>query len=150
MGARLAAPDDATLPAQLARFGRSLGLAFQLRDDLLGIWAAEALGKSVAGDLRRKKMSLPIIHALQAATPTDREALAAIYAEPGPATDAQIATILGILDRANARARVRSALHDEVATARAALDAAAGDTPEAREPRALLDTLVSFVAAVDE
>jgi geranylgeranyl diphosphate synthase, type I len=149
MGARLAAPDDTDLAAQLARFGRSLGLAFQLRDDLLGIWAAEDLGKSAAGDLRRKKMSLPIIHALETATPADREELAAIYAAPGPATDAQIATILGILDHTNARARVRTALRGEVAIARATLDTAAGDAPEAREPRALLDILVAFVAAVE-
>jgi geranylgeranyl diphosphate synthase type I len=150
MGARLTAPADADLAAQLARFGRSLGMAFQLRDDLLGIWAAEALGKSASGDLRRKKMSLPIIHALETATPADRDELMAIYAEPGPATAAQIAAVLGILDHTNARARVRSALLDEVTTARAALDTAAGDAPEAREPRALLDTLVSFVAAVEE
>ena len=150
LGARLAAPDDAALAAQLARFGRSLGLAFQLRDDLLGIWAAEALGKSASGDLRRKKMSLPIIHALETATPEDREELSALYAEPGPATDAQIATILGILDRTGARARVRTALRDEAATARAALHAAAGDAPEARESRALLDTLVAFVATAEE
>jgi geranylgeranyl diphosphate synthase, type I len=149
MGARLAAPDDTDLAAQLARFGRSLGLAFQLRDDLLGIWAAEDLGKSAAGDLRRKKMSLPIIHALETATPADREELAAIYAAPGPATDAQIATILGILDHTNARVRVRTALRGEVAIARATLDTAAGDAPEAREPRALLDILVAFVAAVE-
>lgn len=149
MGARLAAPDDTDLAVQLARFGRSLGLAFQLRDDLLGIWAAEDLGKSAAGDLRRKKMSLPIIHALETATPEDREELAAIYAAPGPATEAQIAIILSVLDRTGARARVRSALRGEADTARAALHDAAGDTPQAREAHALLDTLVAFVAAAE-
>jgi len=149
MGARLAAPDDADLAVQLARFGRSLGLAFQLRDDLLGIWAAEDLGKSAAGDLRRKKMSLPVIHALETAAPAERDALEAIYSAPGPAAEAQIATVLRILDHTGARARVRAALRGEAATARAALDDAAGDAPQAREPRALLDTLVSFVASAE-
>ncbi|HEX8032618.1 MAG TPA: polyprenyl synthetase family protein, partial [Ktedonobacterales bacterium] len=41
MGAHLGAPDDAALAGTLARFGRALGLAFQLRDDLLGIWATK-------------------------------------------------------------------------------------------------------------
>ncbi len=76
VGACLGAPDDADLQARLAGFGRSLGIAFQLRDDLLGIWEAERLGKRTAGDLRRKKMSLPVIHALETADRADRRTLA--------------------------------------------------------------------------
>ncbi len=50
------------------RFGRDLGLAFQIRDDVLGIWGeATELGKPVGSDLQRNKRSLPIVHALRAA-----------------------------------------------------------------------------------
>ena len=147
MGARLGAPDDELLAESLARFGRSLGLAFQLRDDLLGIWAARELGKSDAGDLRRKKMTLPVIHALATATGPDRAALDDIYSQRGPATEEQIKAALVVLERTGARARVHSALAEQGALARAALDEAAGDASEARQARELLSSLLDFVVA---
>lgn len=145
MGAHLGAPDDVSLTESLARFGRALGLAFQLRDDLLGIWAAKELGKSHAGDLRRKKMTLPIIHAFETATGPDLATLDAIYAESGPATDEQIDAALTVLERTEARTRVGSALAEQGALARAALDEAAGDAPEARQAHELLASLLAFV-----
>src|SRR5690349_20874752 len=58
----------------LARFGYALGFAFQVRDDMLGVWATEAeLGKLPAGDIYRRKKSLPILHALQYAQPQDQQ-----------------------------------------------------------------------------
>jgi geranylgeranyl diphosphate synthase, type I len=54
--------------AALAEFGRELGLAFQIQDDILGIWGDPAeTGKPVGGDLKRSKRSLPVIYALQQA-----------------------------------------------------------------------------------
>jgi geranylgeranyl diphosphate synthase, type I len=46
-------------------FGRELGLAFQIQDDILGIWGDEALtGKSAESDIATKKKSLPVVYAL--------------------------------------------------------------------------------------
>jgi geranylgeranyl diphosphate synthase, type I len=148
MGAILGAPELPEIAEALGRFGRKLGVAFQLRDDLLGIWSAEQLGKDVAGDIRRKKMSLPVIHALDVATDAERETLRAIYAAPGAATEEQIAATLGVLERTEARGRVRQALREEARDARAALDAAGGDAPGAREARDLFAALLGFVTAV--
>jgi geranylgeranyl diphosphate synthase, type I len=54
----------------LAGFGAHAGLAFQLTDDLLGIWGAPAVtGKPVRSDLRARKKSLPVVAALTAETP---------------------------------------------------------------------------------
>ena len=54
----------------LAGFGAHAGLAFQLTDDLLGIWGSPAVtGKPVRSDLRARKKSLPVVAALQAGTP---------------------------------------------------------------------------------
>ncbi|MGZ3639850.1 MAG: polyprenyl synthetase family protein [Ktedonobacterales bacterium] len=145
MGAHLGAPDDVPLAGNLARFGRALGLAFQLRDDLLGIWATKELGKSYAGDLRRKKMTLPVIHAFETASGPDRATLDAIYLENGPASEEQMAAALTVLERTSARARVASALAEQGALARAALDEAAGDLPEARQAHELLAALLDFV-----
>lgn len=145
MGAHLGAPDDAPLAASLARFGRALGLGFQLRDDLLGIWSTKELGKSYAGDLRRKKMTLPVIHAFETATNQDCATLDAIYSEHGPATDEQIVGALAVLERTDARARVASALAEQGALARAALDEAAGEAPQARQAHELLASLLDFI-----
>ena len=54
-----------TLAMALAGFGAHVGLAFQLTDDLLGIWGApEVTGKPVRADLRARKKSLPVVAAL--------------------------------------------------------------------------------------
>lgn len=60
--------------AALAEFGNRFGLAFQSRDDYLGMWGDPALtGKPVASDLIQGKRSLPVVHALSAA-PAETEA----------------------------------------------------------------------------
>jgi geranylgeranyl diphosphate synthase type I len=147
MGALLAPPDAQVVVEHLAQFGRSLGLAFQLRDDLLGIWAAQELGKTPSGDLRQKKMSLPVLHAFETASAPDARALRAIYDETGPATEEQIAVALAILERSGARERVRVALQEQATHARAALDAAAADAPQAQEAHDLFAVLLEFVAS---
>lgn len=147
MGAYLGGASD-VVARQLAECGMSLGLAFQLRDDLLGIWAPRAmLGKEAAGDLRRKKMSLPVIHALQHAAPADRARLLAIYAAEGPATADQVAVALEILERTGARERVLHALREQSDRARASLSAAAGDVAAAQEPHRLIGALIDFVGS---
>ena len=49
----------------LSEFGLHLGIAFQMQDDMLGVWGDPAItGKPLAADLTRRKLSLPVIHAL--------------------------------------------------------------------------------------
>ena len=58
----------------LAAFGAHVGLAFQLTDDLLGIWGApEITGKPVRSDLRARKKSLPVVAALTSGTGQGRQ-----------------------------------------------------------------------------
>lgn len=57
--------EDETVAARMAEFGRALGLAFQVQDDILGIWGDESrTGKSAASDLVEGKNSLPVLYAL--------------------------------------------------------------------------------------
>jgi geranylgeranyl diphosphate synthase type I len=50
----------------LRAFGRHLGLAFQMQDDILGIWGdSDAMGKPVGADIVRRKKTLPILHGLE-------------------------------------------------------------------------------------
>ena len=66
IGALLGGADD-SLQEAYRSFGHYLGLAFQVQDDILGIWGDEAMtGKSAASDLKEGKKSLPVIAGLSA------------------------------------------------------------------------------------
>jgi octaprenyl-diphosphate synthase len=57
----------------LSQYGRNLGMAFQLVDDLLDLTASEnILGKPVASDLREGKVTMAVIHALELCEPKER------------------------------------------------------------------------------
>ena len=64
MGAVIA--EAPTAQCEMLRdFGRHLGLTFQMRDDILGIWGDPALtGKPAGADIARRKKSLPILHGI--------------------------------------------------------------------------------------
>ncbi len=67
---------------QMGEYGRNLGLAFQIVDDVLDLTAAEdVLGKPVASDLREGKATLAVIHALERGTGADREAIRTVLAD---------------------------------------------------------------------
>ncbi len=70
LGAHYAGADGATVQA-LDRYGRNLGIAFQIADDVLDIWGEERLtGKSLGTDLEKQKLTLPVIRLLETADPT--------------------------------------------------------------------------------
>jgi geranylgeranyl diphosphate synthase type I len=71
----LLATDDEAVVAAYRRFGWSLGLAFQLNDDLLGIWGDEATTGKEASDIATRKKTLPLIYGLQEAAGADGERL---------------------------------------------------------------------------
>jgi geranylgeranyl diphosphate synthase, type I len=139
-GAVLATRDEAVIDRYRA-FGWDLGIAFQLNDDLLGIWGPERATGKEASDVPRKKKTLPVIYAFEHSTPADRERLVALYAN-GRLIPEQTAEIVVILERAGARdyTRDQARLHRDRALA--ALDAAGTIQPE---PRARLEEIIRSV-----
>jgi len=110
MGALLGTHDAETI-ARLRSFGFAMGLAFQVRDDLLGIWASTAeLGKTPAGDIYRRKRSLPVLHALEFATASDKHFLQQVYAQVEPITGTQVEEVLAIFSRTGTKAYCSSFL----------------------------------------
>ncbi len=108
-------------------YGRALGLAFQIGDDLLGIWGASAeTGKPVAADLRRRKKSLPIVYAFQHSAPEERALLTALYQRRSsePLDDIDVAAALGVLERTRAEEKARGLLADHCARAMLELERA--------------------------
>lgn len=118
----------------LGRFGRAVGMAFQLQDDLLGIWGDEALtGKSAESDILTRKKSLPVVVGLE--HPGVGPRLRALYATP--MEPEQVPEVLGLLQEAGARAYVEQEtqwVHEE---ARAALEASGVLTVDNAAGRAL-------------
>jgi octaprenyl-diphosphate synthase len=119
---------------KLARYGRSLGMAFQLVDDVLDLTASEdVLGKPVASDLREGKATMAVIHALARCMPEEKALIQKVLDERAfhSVTHDQILAILtryGSLDAATARA------HEYASDARSAIC----DLPDSEIKRALL------------
>lgn len=130
-GALLATSDEEVI-ARYRGFGWALGLAFQLNDDLLGIWGVEQTTGKEPSDVAHKKKTLPVIYAWEHAGPQDRERLRTIYATPEPTSD-EVAEIIAILERSGAREYTRDEARRYRDEALAELDAARVVTPAARE-----------------
>ncbi len=97
IGAMLATDDRRVVDA-FGRFGENTGIAFQIADDILGIWGdPQVTGKSAATDIVSKKKSLPAIHGLQ-----HSPALREIY-QKEHLDSADVSRVLELLDRVGAR-----------------------------------------------
>ena len=73
---------------KLQRFGEYLGIAFQIRDDLLDyIGSEEITGKPVGNDLKQNKITLPLLYALQHSNDVKANQLRAIIQEGGEFSD---------------------------------------------------------------
>jgi octaprenyl-diphosphate synthase len=73
-----------TIVESLARYGRWLGIAFQIADDLLDLIGEErTTGKSLGSDAEQQKLTLPLIHLLQSASGEIRSRLGQILSSPG-------------------------------------------------------------------
>ncbi|MFF8995151.1 family 2 encapsulin nanocompartment cargo protein polyprenyl transferase [Streptomyces sp. NPDC014983] len=117
--------------AALDGFGRQAGLAFQLIDDVIGIWGDPLrTGKPAGADLAARKKSLPVVAALVSGTPAAAE-LAAIYGKPYIAGDSEgIARAALAVEQAGGRDWAQAEAADRMARAMQELARAIPD-PEA-------------------
>ncbi len=133
LGAVLAGADAHTEEC-LAEYGHSLGLAFQVIDDVLDLTSAEAvLGKPVASDLREGKATLAVVHALTQATPIEQESILQVLAD-GAFTQVRYEDVLAILHRHGSIGYAMAVAERHAEKARRALD----ELPESEYKRALL------------
>ncbi|HWB65474.1 MAG TPA: polyprenyl synthetase family protein [Mycobacteriales bacterium] len=127
----------------LTTYGEQLGLAFQLVDDLLGIWGdPDVTGKPAGSDLRARKKSLPVAYALSTGTAAADD-LAAWLERPRPDTDADLALAAGLVEAAGGRDWAAAEAQRRLTLALAALDAA----PVSAEANAELRSLADFVVS---
>jgi octaprenyl-diphosphate synthase len=95
---------------RLEEYGRNLGMAFQIVDDVLDLTASEEiLGKPVASDLREGKVTMAVIHALERCSPAERQLVETVLSERAfeSVTHEQILQMLhrcGSIEAAHSRA----------------------------------------------
>jgi octaprenyl-diphosphate synthase len=94
MGAIAGAPEHR---AALGRYGHNLGMAFQIADDLLDYTGTEAVtGKPTGHDLRERKVTLPLVHALGRVSESEDREIRSFFTRIDP-TDQEIARIVDIV-----------------------------------------------------
>jgi geranylgeranyl diphosphate synthase type I len=133
----------AELAMGLAGFGAHAGLAFQLTDDLLGIWGApEVTGKPVRSDLRARKKSLPVVAALTSGTEAGGE-LSALLRRPDALDEGDLARAARLVEDAGGKAWTE----DEAATQLAAAHKCLAETQMPDEVRAEFAGIAEFITA---
>jgi geranylgeranyl diphosphate synthase type I len=105
----------------LQRFGQEIGLAFQIQDDVLGIWGDPAVtGKAAGNDVLRKKKSLPMLHALN--HPQAGAQFGALLADE--VDQSQLSTALALLEWAGSREYALATAETHYAAGMASLEEA--------------------------
>jgi geranylgeranyl diphosphate synthase type I len=132
---------SAEVVAELDQYGRNVGLAFQLVDDLLGIWGEpEVTGKPVFSDLRSRKKSLPVTWTLESGGAAGQE-LARWLARSGEPDEIEVRTAAALIEEAGGRRWAQSEAQQRIATAERALAA----IPMSAESRRELTELATFI-----
>ena len=129
----------------LADFGSHVGLAFQLVDDLLGIWGApEVTGKPVWSDLRTRKKTLPVVAAMAGPACADAASheLCDLLARPDPLTEDDLSKAASLIEEAGGR---RWAEQETTRQLEAACDCLT-DAPIPEDVRAELTEIARFIA----
>jgi len=139
----LVATGDEEVALHYRRLGESLGVAFQIQDDVLGIWGQTArTGKPVADDIRSGKKSLPVVYGLGQPRLSGTRRLRALY-EQAELSEAEVAEVISLLDAAGARAYAEQLAGKYLRAGLAELEQAQPEPGAAEALRELADFLVS-------
>ena len=102
---------DSALEDKLGDYAWNLGMAFQVVDDLLDFTAREkTLGKPVGGDLKEGKVTLPLVYALESATPEERRMVETVLRERSYDT-VPFRDILALIEKYDSIQRVQERAH---------------------------------------
>ncbi len=112
LGARLAGASEEDAD-HLRQFGTDIGLAFQLRDDLLDVYGdAATFGKRVGGDIVSDKKTFLLLTAQAQANESQRFILRQLIAQPTIDADAKVQAVRGIYDELNIRPQTEALIND--------------------------------------
>lgn len=133
----LAVTEEPQRAAIFAEFALSLGVSFQIHDDILGIWGDPKItGKSAASDILARKKSLPVLYGLGRS-----DVLRSLYADQTEFTEATVQDIVAELERVGALSYARSLENEWNKRALDALDRSEPTPIGAAKLKALIDAL---------
>lgn len=96
--------------------GRAYGMAFQIRDDVSGIWSSvDETGKTTGSDVARRKWTFPVVWAIAQTRSPARDAVADAYARARPLEPPEVERVVAALDELGARGAARAAAAQHVA-----------------------------------
>jgi len=117
----LSAGASTSVVQAMERFGFQLGVAFQVVDDMMGVWGNAALaGKSVGNDLARRKSTFPVVVAMNSQSAAAAE-LAELYRSTAPMTAADIARATELVEAAGGRRIAQQCANESITAAMEAL-----------------------------
>lgn len=137
----IAHADQATIDA-LTSLGKYLGRAFQIRDDLLGVWGdGDITGKPQGSDIRRKKKSFPVVLSMQRAGEQGRSLLERVYAQE-EISDSDVARVIELIDGLDGKKSGEMAVDEYLREARGLLER----LPLSKEGKELMNELIVYLA----
>ncbi len=140
VGAALAGADPAVSDA-LSRYGRAVGRAFQIRDDVLGAFGDEGdTGKDAGADLRRRKPTVLLAKALRAASEAERRFFEARLGRPD-LTEGELEQVRQVIISSGALEETLLLIRSLLREAKGAVDVLAIPSPARDGLRALADLL---------
>lgn len=102
--------------ASYGELGRAYGMAFQIQDDVHGVWSSvDATGKVSGADIARRKWTFPIAWAIAQPASAARDAVAQAYARGRPLERPEVDQVIEALERLGAREAARRALAEQLA-----------------------------------
>ncbi len=129
--------ENVDIAQKLALFGFNIGIAFQIHDDILGIWGdQEITGKSASSDIETRKKSLPVLYGLM-----HSESLQAIYKKPELSAD-DVQAALNALDACGAQEYAREYEQRYIEKAYTAIEDITLDDIAAKKLNNLIDFLL--------
>jgi geranylgeranyl diphosphate synthase type I len=115
LGAHAAGCNEKTI-AGYGDLGRAYGMAFQIRDDVSGIWSSvDETGKVTGIDVARRKWTFPVVWAIAQPQSQARNAVAEAYALARPLSVPEVERVVTALDELGAREAARRAAAEHVA-----------------------------------
>jgi geranylgeranyl diphosphate synthase type I len=112
----LCAPCDDESVQRYRELGRAYGLAFQIRDDVLGIWGTlDATGKVTGNDIARRKWTFPVVWALGQPRSAARDRIARAYAEGEALEGSRVTEVIEALEELGAREAANAAIAEHLA-----------------------------------
>lgn len=115
LGAYSAGCDDASV-AGYGELGRAYGMAFQIRDDVSGIWSSVGeTGKITGSDVARRKWTFPVVWAIAQPRSAARDTVADAYALARPLSADEVARVIAALDALGAKGAARNAAAEHLA-----------------------------------